>query len=410
MKKKVFTTLILCLLVAGAAAANPERKSIQAGGHMREYLVYMPQNEYAGKPDGIIVALHGFNQTMHNFFEEYSMTSIADSLNCIILSPQALPEQDENVIGKSDVLNLFLDKKIKLDAAWGCGLRVRFFILDGLDLPLTAELNKSVDDVDFIRMAIAQTLNEHAMPVENIYLAGTSMGGYMAYQFAVRQPLKLSGIISIAGSMGLAISGADGRLKTPVCDFHSVTDDVVPYAGSYLASAGVTVSLAKNKEDVIRYWAETNETGTPVTENVDYYPSTNGITAEKITYPHPENEVVHYRINGASHGYFFRKGSGDCMDYVEETGKFIASHFVKHSGGNETVDATQIAVYPNPARDAVYFGCPDGDVSVYDLTGKLVLSASFHSGYLNISSLKQGMHILRIRSGDRTYTAKIIKQ
>lgn len=409
MNGKVFTILILWLSIAGPAAANPERKSVLTGGHAREYLVYTPQNVNAGKPDGVIVALHGFNRTMDNFFEEYSLTSIADSLNCILLAPQALPEQNEMLVGKSEVLNMILGKKIKLDAVWGCGLKVRAVVFGGIEL-LNDELNESVDDVEFIRTIIEQTLSEHAMPVKNIFLAGTSMGGYMAYQFALRQPVKLSGVISIAGSMGLAVKGMDHRLKTPLCDFHSVTDEVVPYTGTYFEGADVSVSLAQNKDDVIRYWVETNEAGTGVTENVHYYPSTNGITVNKITYPHPENEVIHYRIDGATHSYFFRRENGDCMDYVEEIGKFIASHSVKYPDGKEKIEEKQIVVYPNPVRDVVYLGFADGEVSVHDLTGKLVLSASFHSGCLDLSVLRQGMYILRIRSGEYVHTAKILKR
>ncbi|MDR0756278.1 MAG: T9SS type A sorting domain-containing protein [Tannerella sp.] len=410
MNGKVFTILILLWLpVVGPAAANPERKSILAGGHTREYLVYAPQNANTGKPDGVIVALHGFNRTMDNFFEEYSFTSIADSLNCILLAPQALPEQNEALVNKSKVLNLILGKQIKLDAVWGCGLKVKAIVFGGIEL-LNDELNASVDDVDFIRTIIEQTLGEYAMPAKNIFLAGTSMGGYMAYQFALLQPVKLSGVISIAGSMGLVVKGMDYRSKTPVCDFHSVTDEIVPYTGTYFEGADISVSLAQSKEDVIRYWAETNEAGTEITENVDYYPSTNGITAKKITFPHPEYEVVHYKIDGATHSYLFRRENGDCMDYVEEISKFIASHSVKYPDGKEKIEEKQIVVYPNPVRDVVYFGYADGEVSVHDLTGKLVLFASFHSGCLNLSSLKQGLYILRIQSGEYIHTAKILKR
>jgi poly(3-hydroxybutyrate) depolymerase len=403
---KLCAVCVCWLSVVGLTAANPERKTIQAGGHTREYMVYLPQNVRAARPDGVIVALHGFNRTMDNFFNEYSITQVADSLNYLILSPQALPEQDAMISGKAEVFNLFLNDKIKLDAVWGCGLRVK--IVWGITL-LDEELNKNVDDVDFIRTMIERALDENAMPAENIFFVGTSMGGYMAYQYAMRQPVQASGIVSIAGSMGLDIKGAELGRQTPVCDFHSLTDEVVPYAGSY-KEGGATVTLAQDKANVIRYWTDVNGAGAPVVENVDYYPSTNGITVEKITYPHPENEVVHYKIDGAGHSYFFRRESGDCMDYVEEIGKFIASHSVTHAEGKEPVDTQKPAVYPNPASDIVYFGWTAGDVFVYDLTGKLVLSTSFHSGSVNISSLKQGAYIFRIHSEGRVHTAKVLKR
>jgi poly(3-hydroxybutyrate) depolymerase len=404
MKGKIFTIILLWLSTVGmTAAGNPERKTVFTGGHEREYLVYTPRNAQTAGPEGILVALHGFNSTMYNFFEEYSITSIADALNYIIVAPQALREQDQWVRGMAA---FFLGKNIELDAVWGCGLKVRIDF--GTIKLLEVELNSSVDDVDFIRTVVERTLAERSMPAENIFLAGTSMGGYMAYQFATRQPVRLSGVISIAGSMGLNIKDLDGRFQTPVCDFHSTTDEVVPYTGSYREGSNVVVALARSKADVLDYWAETNGTGAPVTEKVNYYPSTTGITVDKITRPHPENEVVHYRMNGATHGYFFRRENGDCMDYVEEIGKFIASHSTNHTGVAEDVAGMQITVSPNPACDVVHFGCASGDVSVYDLTGRLVLSASFRSGSLDVSSLKRGLYVFHVRSEGRVHTEKVL--
>jgi hypothetical protein len=115
-------------------------------------------------------------------------------------------------------------------------------------------------------------------------------------------------------------------------------------------------------------------------------------------------------MNGSGHSYFFRKESGDCMDYVEETGKFIASHSVPHADENKRIDTQEPAVYPNPASGVVYFGWTAGEVFVYDLTGKLVLSESFRSGRVDISSLKQGVYIFRIHSEGRVHTAKVLKR
>ncbi|MDR3251091.1 MAG: T9SS type A sorting domain-containing protein, partial [Tannerella sp.] len=173
---------------------------------------------------------------------------------------------------------------------------------------------------------------------------------------------------------------------------------------------GIRIYLAEPKDSVIDYWRKTNGTGAPITEHVNYYPSTNGITADKTTYPHSEYEVIHYKMNGSSHSYFFRKENGDCMDYVEEMGKFIATHSIDHAGGSETIAGQKSLIYPNPADDVVYLGCTRGNVSVYDLAGRLVSDTKFDSGRLDVSALKQGVYILNIRSADKKYTAKLIKK
>ncbi|MDR1676300.1 MAG: T9SS type A sorting domain-containing protein [Tannerella sp.] len=406
--KRFSIWMTFCLATAGLTAANPVRKTMQAGDFDREYLVYTPENTRS-RPEGLIVCLHGFNGSMENFFDDYPIYKIADSLNFLIVAPQALPEQNESLITKAATIGLFTGNNLFLQAVWGCGLKVKAVMQFGNIVLLDDELNGSVDDVEFIRLMIRQTLEEFALESENIFLVGTSMGGYMAYQFALKQPVKLAGIVSIVGSMGLNIRGMGEGMKVPVCDFHSVTDEVVPYTGS-MENSGATVYLARPKQEVIDYWAQTNGAGTPVTEDVRYYPSTNGITVEKITFPHPEYEVMHYRMNGSNHGYFFRKEAGDCMDYVEEITKFITSHASLRPEGIESVPEQKPAVYPNPAYDVIRFGVMNGDVSIYDFTGREILSASFSAGQLDISSLKPGMYILSIRSDGTVRTAKLIKR
>jgi poly(3-hydroxybutyrate) depolymerase len=408
MKKCSIITLLFCLTANGLMAATPVKKTIQTGGFEREYLVYTPENAYS-RPEGLIVCLHGFNGSMENFFGDYPVYKVADSLNYLIVAPQALPEQSQSLIDMAATISTVTGDELFLHAAWGCGLRVKAVMNLGNIRLLDDELNKSVDDVEFIRLIIRRTLEEFALKSENIFLVGTSMGGYMAYQFALKQPVQLAGIISIVGSMGLNIRGMGNGMKVPVCDFHSVTDEVVPYTGS-TEKSGMTIYLAQPKQDVLNYWVQTNGADAPVTEEVKYYPSTNGITVEKITYPHPEYEVVHYKMNGSNHRYFFGKETGDCMDYVEEITKFITSHVSTGSDGIEFIPEQKPAVYPNPADNMIYFGVMNGNVSIYDFTGREILSAPFSAGQLDISSLKQGMYILCIRSDGTVRTTKLIKR
>jgi hypothetical protein len=98
------------------------------------------------------------------------------------------------------------------------------------------------------------------------------------------------------------------------------------------------------------------------------------------------------------------------MDYVEEMGKFIAAHSIDHASGSETITGQKSMVYPNPAGDVVFLGCLSGNVSIYDLTGRLVSDMKFDFGRLDISALKQGIYILNIHSAGKIYTAKLIKK
>jgi len=407
MKRFVGLFIAILLITTVSAMANPVRKTIQVDGFEREYLIYIPSHPFSDKPDGMMVCLHGFGRTMNDFFGEYNISSIADALNLIIVTPQALPEQDSRVIIAASILGTVTDNQISLHSVWGCGLRVCVTeLLFGM-VWLDEELNKEVDDVNFIDLMIDEVLSDYSLPAKNIFMLGTSMGGYMTYQYALKKGERLSGIVSIAGSMGLEIKGMDNARKIPVCDFHSLTDEVVPYTGSYEQYAA-NIALAKPMTEVINYWRETNATGDPVTEQIRYYPSTNGITVEKITYPDPDNEVIHYRMNGAPHSYFFRKENGDCMDHVEEISRFILSHHTETTP-NTPVGATHnLTFYPNPVDTKIYFTTPNGIFTIYDMAGRALLTRTFMNGQADLSLLKSGIYFIRIQTGNTIRVDKLI--
>lgn len=409
MKKNLFFLLFLsvCFLSFG----NPVKQTIEYGGMNREYLLYVPQNSEES-PHGIIVALHGFNRTMDDFFEKYSISDVADALNYLVLSPQALPEQDSKVINAAETIALLSGYEIPLESAWGCGLRVIASMkVFGFEINLlNEELNKQIDDSGFIREIVKLTKETHSLKTGDVFIFGTSLGGYMAYQLALKQGEELNGIISVAGSMGLSIKDTNRTVSLPVCDFHSTTDEVVPYSGS-LEQLGVTIKLAEPKSDVIDFWVKKNNIqAAPVTEQVNYYPATNDIRVEKITYPDVQNEVIHYKASGADHSYFFRKENGDCMDMGEEIAKFISAHSTKIPNNIDCLTDKHPIFYPNPATDKIYFDFPEGIFSIYTSFGQLILSGKFNSGQADISSLKPRIYFITIQNENKLITSKLIKK
>ena len=407
MNRKYLLFFLAISLTSGFIQANPVLKTMQFGGYDREYLVYTPQNLKREKADGLIVCLHGFTRTMNDFFEIYDIKHLSDSLNFIFAAPQALPEQNSSVNLQVALINLFTNDQLSLNSVWGCGLSVKASIF-GVAL-VNEELNRDIDDVGFINEIIDNVLDEYSLPSANVFILGTSMGGYMSYKYALIHGGRLSGLISIAGSMGLAVKDMDYKNKMPVCDFHSETDEVVPYSGSIERYSAI-VSLAMSKPDVLKYWTETNKTEKPITEQVQNYPLTNKVTVDKITYSHTDNEVIHYKANGASHSYFFKKENGDCMDMVEEIIKFIDSHSSGICNDIPDIEADKISFYPNPVKDNIYFETTTGTVSIFEITGKKVYSQTLSSGRADLSFLKTGIYIIRIQSGNTVIINKLIKQ
>ena len=411
IKRILWIFFIAWVVSTGHGMANPVRKTILLDGFEREYLVYTPSHPTSGKAVGILVCLHGFGRTMNDFFGQYNITSVADSLNLIIVAPQALPEQNKLLNFEAFIIGTAFDNSLVLNSVWGCGLGIHVSFLFSSSNFFDEELNKNVDDLSFINSLIDETQSDYNLQDHNLFVLGTSMGGFMAYQYALKYGKRLSGIISIAGSMGIDIKGMDYSTKIPICDFHSFTDEIVPYIGSKVQNLlMIRITLAKPKADVIDYWTKTNATGSPIKEQIQYYPSTNGITVEKFTYPDPNHEVVHYKINDAPHDYFFNKDNGDCMDHLEEIIRFIQSHLTLITHNTQAISVQQQPFYPNPVNNRIYLSSLNGLVTIFDITGKMILTQPFSNGQADLSTLKTGIYFIHIQAGNAHQIDKLIKR
>jgi poly(3-hydroxybutyrate) depolymerase len=432
--------ILSILLFVGFVSANAEatfngsleQKTMPHNGYTRDYLIYVPIGEH---PEGIVITMHGIGQSMTDFVGKFDFRQTADQLNYVLISPQALPEQDSSVIefiNKLSILKQELPSVIPIRALWDCGLRATatipeagegLFALMGIENPLLdVVLNKNIDDVGFLDKLIRQTLEEYDMPNRNIFVSGTSMGGYMSYQYALThsQDINLSGIIPIVGTHGTEIAGEANEVKVPVCDFSGEQDEEVPYYNGWyempvIGEVKVKIEVAKPKPDVIDFWV--NKNGAVAEPAVYTYPTsgTKNTTVTKYTYAATDgkNEVIHYKSDNTDHNYFFRKSNGDAMDYFEEITQFILAHA---SDGTypETdipgVPAENRLFYPNPAQNIIQLTTTKGTVSIHDLMGRKVFSETIRSGQVDVSSIKSGVYIISIQSEGKIQTSKFIKQ
>lgn len=77
-----------------------------------------------------------------------------------------------------------------------------------------------------------------------------------------------------------------------------------------------------------------------------------------------------------------------------------------------TKTTAEISVYPNPVNEILHFtGLDNTDrVEVYDLNGKLVLSANGSNNTISVASLATGSYIVKLYSADASATARFVKQ
>ncbi len=403
--------LSICNLYAGQ---YPESKKITVGGFERDYQLYLPSTY--NNETGILMCLHGLNRSPEDFFGDLNIVPLAEMLNLAIIAPKALPEQTPKVI--EDINKLPEDSRIPLDAVWGAGLYVDVKVKIGMfDIPyISVQLNKDIDDVTFLKTIIDENRNNYSLNSKRIYFLGTSLGGFMSYQYAMYHAESLAGLISIAGSMGTEIKNKENVKNLPICDFHSTTDEVVPYEGNTStpvdyggATLIANVSLCEKTENVISFWNSVNHPSGVQPAPLDFREA-NGKNVTKYTYSSPgSKDVIHYKITGAGHEYFFSKLKGDSMDYLEEIGNFIAAN--QNGNSIKNIKIEDAGIYPNPAKDIISIkNTNSGIISITDLSGKIISSGKIVDGIYNVSSLQQGLYLVKVVTGNMNYIGKMIKK
>jgi len=74
-------------------------------------------------------------------------------------------------------------------------------------------------------------------------------------------------------------------------------------------------------------------------------------------------------------------------------------------------DLGNIILYPSPVKDELNIsGLSDFEDTIFDLTGKRVLSISKANGNIDVSGLSQGVYLIKINSAEDTVVKKFVKQ
>src|SRR5690606_24931219 len=288
----------------------------------RQYMIYLPSNyDHTRGADGIIVCFHGFGGKMANALARFQHIANSDNVNMICIAPQALPEEDENLLSTASSIGY------DLSAVWGQALHVEVKLL-GLSTPVGATFNQDVDDVAFVRHLIQHTVETYHANPDNVFVGGISMGGYMAYAYAIRHGDELAGVINYTGTMNFKADTVNvlEYIKVPVLDFHSKMDATVFYEGEgyYACSDNIWMKNGMPKLTALDWWARKNgATRTPIITDMGIHAS--DVSVKKYYYDHIDYEITHFQMEGdnANHSYQIKGGA---VNHGTEVREFILRH------------------------------------------------------------------------------------
>jgi len=117
----------------------------------------------------------------------------------------------------------------------------------------------------------------------------------------------------------------------------------------------------------------------------------------------------HYLKSCGSYGPHL--GIGDYEAIIEPNPTSINC---ANTAGLNNNTLNQFSVYPNPVSNVLYLSNAEElvieNVSVYDVSGKVVLSQNSTANQIDVSQLPQGMYFLKTTTGSSTTSLKFIKE
>lgn len=94
-----------------------------------------------------------------------------------------------------------------------------------------------------------------------------------------------------------------------------------------------------------------------------------------------------------------------------EGNTYVHKYYIINTAGVDAAARKSLTIYPNPAKDVIYFGNTNGinGIELVDAMGKLLLTADVPSGELNIASLPAGVYYVRLWQGATSHMEQLVK-
>lgn len=192
---------------------------IDAGGRDRGYRLYMPAG-LAAAP-ALVVMMHGYSATARQAERASRWDEMADSNKFVVAYPEGLGRA-WNINGR------------------GCCGRPAI---------------EGVDDIGFIRAAVADIAKNVGIDPRKAYATGMSNGGVMAYTLACATDI----FAAIGPVAGVQLNSCPSPHPTSVLHIHGTADRVVPYGGGQ----GFKKMNFPPVEEFNAFWRKVDQCGNP---------------------------------------------------------------------------------------------------------------------------------------------------
>jgi polyhydroxybutyrate depolymerase len=256
--------LALCTggaLPAQSHASVETRRTIQAGGVERSYLLHLPSSRVAGQPVPLLLVFHGAGGEGSGIESHTGLTGPATERGYAVAYPDGIERRWNDGRGTS----------------------------------------AGQDDVEFIHVLVDSLVRELPVDPKRIYAAGISNGAGLTYRLACDLPGTFAAIAPVAGAPAAALEERCASTRpVSLISFQGTRDRLMPYEGGNVsARRGQVLSAPRGAA----LFAGVN--GCATSPSVTAEPDTvrDGTRVRRSTYGdcREGREVVLYTIEGGGH-------------------------------------------------------------------------------------------------------------
>ncbi len=384
--KKIFTFLLIVLPVTMALAQQTSR-NLNWDGIDREYIEYIPSVYNSETPSPVMFCLHGLDDNMSNFHSSFQLNQWGEQANWIIITPQALMAEIA-MLGE-------------IGTAWNSGA--------GTTVPYLGEviLNNNVDDPGFLIAILDSLENNYSINTDSIFFMGFSLGGFMSNKMGILHGDRITAIAAVSGTIGNAVSSLTPITPTKTIHFHGTADATITYENAGFDTGMGVYPVGLGAEQTVEFWRNFNNCNAePI---ITYFPNIkdDGLTFERYLYQdgNEGSQTAFIKIIGGEHNWYYSPVND--IDYNTEIYKFF-TNTMDFPTAVTNISNSNISVFPNPASEQIFVSQEFSKLSIFDITGKLVLNIdnNFNQN-IDISSLSNGLYIVRINSDGNIYENKL---
>jgi len=258
---------------------------------------------------------------------------------------------------------------------------------------LEGSINRSTRDADFQQQL-------EALPKHKIFLLHCQSGGRSAGAFTKMQSLEFAEVYEMQGGIGSWKSKGFPTTSelAPKLMLVSYTDSLKHLTGTDT----INITITNRANDILTFSSATFDDFHVITNNFDYDKTLAG--AEDYTF-----SIFH------SLGY---SEDDSTKVFIKSNGGELKINIVFKDGVIQNIDSEfqrdELVIYPNPASNNLFIKSNSflnvKEVSFINLNGQVVLQDDRFSVYegIDISSLRNGIYFVRIKTGDSFVLHKVV--